>query len=106
MARGIHLAERKTFPARIRVLRRGRTGGILEITVAEGANREVRRICARVGLGVRRLVRASIGKLSLTGIPSGAYRALNQKERRYCQALRSRVLEPEVNAVDDPTGER
>ncbi|MFH0964802.1 MAG: pseudouridine synthase [Planctomycetota bacterium] len=106
MARGVHLAERKTLPAKIRVLRRGRTGGVLEITVAEGANREVRRICARVGLGVRRLIRASIGKLSLAGIPSGAYRTLNQRERRYCHTLRSRVLDKEVKAVDDPTGER
>ena len=106
MAHGVHLAERKTLPTKVRLLRRGRAGGVLEITVAEGANREVRRICARMGLGVRRLVRRSIGKLSLAGIPSGAYRTLNERERKYCRTLRSLVLNTEVKVPNDPTGER
>jgi len=96
LQRPIHLAERKTRPARVRVVRRGRSRSVLDITVAEGANREVRRICARVGLAVKRLVRTRIGRLTLVGIPSGTYRALNRNEQRYCSHLRSQALQPQV----------
>ena len=96
LQRPAHLAERRTHPAKVRVVKRGRARSILDITVAEGANREIRRICARVGLAVKRLVRTRIGKLALTGIPSGTFRTLNGDEHRYCRLLCSRVLQPEV----------
>ena len=93
LRRRVHLAERHTLPARVRLSRRGRRVSTLEITVREGANREVRRICARVGLAVKRLVRTEIGRLRLAGIPKGAYRDLTRNERAYCDKLRQRVLE-------------
>jgi len=91
LGRGVTLAERRTLPAKVRLARRGRHASTLEITVREGANREVRRMCARVGLAVRRLVRTRIGKLRLARIPKGAYRELTGEERAYCDMLRKRV---------------
>lgn len=93
LLRGVHLAERKTLPAKVRVVRRGRKTSTLEITVREGANREVRRMCARVGLAVNRLVRTRIGKLTVARLPKGMYRQLTRNERAYCDELRKRVLE-------------
>jgi len=93
ISRGVRLAERKTLPAKVRVVRRGRKTSTLEITVREGANREVRRICARVGLAVKRLVRTRIGKLTVARLPKGMYRQLTRTERAYCDELRRRVLE-------------
>lgn len=93
ISRGVHLAERKTVRAKVRVVRKGRKTSTLEITVREGANREVRRMCARVGLAVKRLVRTRIGKLTVARLPKGMYRQLTRSERAYCAELRRRVLE-------------
>lgn len=46
----------------------------LEIGLREGKNRQVRRMCAAVGFPVLRLVRASIGALTLDGLPPGQWR--------------------------------
>lgn len=52
----------------------------LSITLAEGQNREVRRLLARVGMKVRRLERTAIGPLKLRGIARGQWRPLDPKE--------------------------
>lgn len=53
---------------------------VLEITLAEGQNREIRRLLARVGLKVRRLERTALGPLKLKGIARGQWRPLDTKE--------------------------
>ena len=45
----------------------------IQLTLTEGKNRQVRRMCAKVGFPVLRLVRMSIGKLKLEGIPRGTF---------------------------------
>lgn len=45
----------------------------IQLTLTEGKNRQVRRMCAKVGFPVLRLVRMSIGRLKLEGIPSGRF---------------------------------
>ena len=57
-------------------------GGTLELELAEGRSRIVRRLCAHFGLGVRRLVRTAYGPVSLGGLAPGAVRALDEAERR------------------------
>lgn len=52
----------------------------LELTLTEGRNRQVRRMTAAVGLPTLRLVRAAIGKLTLTGLQPGAWRDLTVAE--------------------------
>jgi len=53
---------------------------LLEITLAEGQNREIRRLLARVGIKVRRLDRVAIGPLRLKGIARGGWRPLTPPE--------------------------
>jgi 23S rRNA pseudouridine2605 synthase len=60
---------------------------VLDITLGEGRKREVRRLLARVGLRVYRLVRVAVGPIPLTGLPPGQYRYLEEEEMR---ALRAR----------------
>ncbi|MCC7407604.1 MAG: rRNA pseudouridine synthase [Phycisphaeraceae bacterium] len=55
---------------------------ILEITLAEGQNREIRRLLARLGLKVRRLRRVAIGPLRLKGLAVGEWRRLTPKEHQ------------------------
>ncbi len=49
----------------------------LELTLREGKNRQVRRMTAHVGFPTLRLVRASIGRVTLDGLAPGAWRAID-----------------------------
>ncbi len=80
LGRGVWLSEGKTLPARVRIIRGGRNNTILEITLREGRNREVRRVLARLGLPVRSLRRIKIGWLSDPRLKPGKYRRLSNDE--------------------------
>ena len=56
-------------------------GGALEIELAEGRSRVVRRLCAELGLGIRSLRRTGYGPLVLGDLPRGQARALSDRER-------------------------
>ena len=55
----------------------------LEMTLFEGRNRQIRRMCATVGLNVLRLRRVAIGKIPLGSLPAGSWRDLTKEEVRY-----------------------
>lgn len=78
--KGVWLAEGKTGPVRVLVKKRAREGSVLEVTLGEGMNREVRRIFARFGLRVRRLKRIRVGSLGLGALREGQYRLLTPRE--------------------------
>ncbi|MEO8194654.1 MAG: pseudouridine synthase [Gemmatimonadales bacterium] len=59
----------------------------LEVTIAEGKNREIRRFCDALDLAVERLVRTRFGPVSLGALPSGASRALTGRERDIVMAI-------------------
>ena len=50
------------------------------VTIHEGRNRQVRRMCAMAGLTVMRLERISEGKLQLGNLPKGKWRYLTEEE--------------------------
>ena len=54
--------------------------GLLEITIHEGRNRQVRRMCEAAGMHVTRLRRIREGSLSLGDLPSGKWRYLTEAE--------------------------
>ncbi len=60
---------------------------ILLITIYEGKNRQIRRMCEAVGLEIMRLKREKIGKLSIGTLNAGQYRKLNEKEITYLKNL-------------------
>ena len=88
LQRGVWLAEGKTGPIRILVKKRDRESAVVEVTVHEGMNREVRRVFARFGLKVKHLKRLRVGPLALGHLPTGATRLLTPQE---VEALRSSV---------------
>ena len=57
------------------------------ITLRQGKNREIRRVCAWAGLNVMRLERRRIGCVHLEGISRGEYRHLTPEEVAWFQAL-------------------
>jgi len=89
LRRGVHLAEGFARVVSAKVLRQYRQSTLLEIVLAEGRNREIRRILARIGHKVERLKRVALGPLRLADLPLGASRALTPEElRRLQQAAR------------------
>jgi 23S rRNA pseudouridine2605 synthase len=88
---GIWLAEgprlrreaSKTSQARIKILKRGPQHSLVEVTITEGLNREVRRMLARVGLPVKSLKRTRIGKITDYGLGIGKFRLLTHSEVAY-----------------------
>jgi len=71
---------RKTMPADVRVLSKEEDRSALEITLFEGRNRQIRRLCEEAGLETVRLKRMSIGQLKLGGLKVGEYRYLTNDE--------------------------
>ena len=60
--------------------RGGPAGGTLEMSLCEGRSRVVRRVAARLGLGVRSLVRVAYGPIRLGDLPRGRVRPLSRHE--------------------------
>jgi len=52
----------------------------MHITIEEGKNRQIRRMCEAVGLKVHKLKRVAVGPISLGDLKSGRYRSLTKKE--------------------------
>lgn len=77
----ICLDGEKLTPAKVRPLKQGKRRGLLSITIHEGKNRQVRKMCAFAGLKVQRLKRIREGNLSLdsTLLP-GRWRKLSDTE--------------------------
>ena len=59
----------------------------LSISISEGKNREVRRLCEALGLEVLRLVRTRFGPLELGSLPTGSARPLTSRERKLLEAV-------------------
>lgn len=55
-------------------------GGVLSITISQGRNRQIRKMCALCGLRVTKLLRISEGPLSLGELKEGCWRYLSQEE--------------------------
>jgi 23S rRNA pseudouridine2605 synthase len=83
LCRGVWLEDGKTAPAKVRTLGKEPLRGLnlLEITIHEGRNRQVRRMCQAVGLNAASLKRIRFGPLSLDrSLGQGEYRALTAEE--------------------------
>ncbi|MHC4781057.1 MAG: pseudouridine synthase [Planctomycetota bacterium] len=80
LRKGVFLAEGKVVPSRLKTIgyREGSTE--LEVVLAEGRNREVRRIFAKVGHPVKKLVRVAIGPFALGSLAPGKTRILDPAE--------------------------
>lgn len=86
LSEGVEIDGRKTLPASVVVKEKEAGRVVLLITIREGRNRQIRKMCEAVGLEVARLRRISIGPLKLGMLKPGTYRELTSEELR---ALRS-----------------
>ena len=70
-------------PVEVKIAESDETGTVLKMTLHEGRNRQIRKMCEIAGLTVRRLSRVSIGNLKLDGLPVGKWRYLSDDEVEY-----------------------
>ncbi len=83
LRRGVELEDGLTAPARVRRL----GTNLIELTIHEGRNRQVRRMCEAVGHPVLALERVAFGPLGLDGIASGEHRRCSAQEIEVLRAL-------------------
>lgn len=83
---GVELDDGVTAPAKVSLL----GPGLVRLTIHEGRNRQVRRMCAAVGHPVRRLVRVRIGPLRDPHLAPGEWRRLTVAEVRALEAAVTR----------------
>ena len=87
MRHGVDLEDGVVRPRKVTAEKVGRGRWDLTITIAEGRNREVRRLCEALGLEVDRLVRIRFGPVELAGLAPGKVRSLTKVERAALDAL-------------------
>jgi 23S rRNA pseudouridine2605 synthase len=75
---GVDLEDGRTAPAKVSAV----APNLLKITIHEGRNRQVRRMCEAIGHPVVRLVRSRIGPLSDRALKPGEWRPLTMEEVR------------------------
>ena len=80
---GIDIGGYVTKPARVTVIGENKNSTILEISISEGKNRQVRKMCKAVGNPVQELQRVSIGEVRLGRLKEGTFRKLTQAEIEY-----------------------
>lgn len=72
---------------RVTLLDRKQDTAMLEMTIAEGKNRQIRRMCQAAGVTVTRLRRVSEGELQLGSLKTGQWRFLTDQEITYLHSL-------------------
>jgi 23S rRNA pseudouridine2605 synthase len=86
-SRGIAIEDYITTPASLKIVRQAIENSIVEITIHEGKNRQVRKMCAAIGHEVIQLQRTKIGEIGLDYLNPGQWRYLNKKEINYLKTL-------------------
>ena len=105
---GVPLDGKRTLPADVLVVNRDRrdADGVLLITIREGRNRQIRRMCEAVGHPVQRLKRTTFGPIADRKLPVGAWRDLTADEIRKLKApgpaARERLPRPPLRAAASP----
>ena len=89
LIKGVEIDGVVTKRAQVEVLSLDRQSNstLLEITITEGRNREIRKMCEAVGFKVKKLKRISFGGITLDGLSTGEYRHLKPHEIKVLYSL-------------------
>jgi 23S rRNA pseudouridine2605 synthase len=92
LRRGVHIEGGRTSPADVHVgttVKGGRPTTLLTLTIREGRNRQIRKMCSAVGLPVRDLRRIRMGPIGLGRLKPGQWRDLTPEEVRRLKKLKN-----------------
>ena len=82
LRKGVEIEDYVTRPAKVKILKTDSEKNIsrLEITIHEGKNRQVRKMCESINKRVQALHRTKIGNISVKDLKIGEWRYLNKEE--------------------------
>lgn len=78
MAAGVNILGTKTLPCKVKKL----GPNVFNITLTQGLNRQIRRMCSALGYTVKRLQRIRIMNITIEGLPIGEWRELTSGEKK------------------------
>ncbi len=87
LRKGVMIEHRKTHPAEVEVIKYNEKHTWIKITIHEGRNRQIRKMCEAVGYPVVQLKRVSVGKIQLGTLKLGEYRTLTKEEVDYLKSI-------------------
>lgn len=90
-ARGLKIEDYVTSPARLEIIKHIQANTLVQVTIHEGRNRQVRKMCDAVGHQVLKLKRICIGKLRLGDLKTGQWRYLTKEEVDYLYSVEVRA---------------
>ncbi len=85
---GLNIDGERTAPAKINILKNYEEDSILEISIHEGKNRQVRNMCEAIGHPVKKLKRIKVGEIELGELDEGKWRYLNDREIDYIKSIK------------------
>ena len=83
LERGVYIDGKKTAPAKAQLISADKQNALVELTIHEGRNRQVRKMMEAIGYKVLYLQRVAIGNIVLGNLPLGKWRHLNPNEVKY-----------------------
>lgn len=87
LRKGVDIGGFVTSPAKVHVIKQMPRHAIVEISIREGKNRQVRKMFAAIGNKVQALQRTAIGEIKLGRLMEGHYRKLTRQEIEYLKSL-------------------
>lgn len=84
---GIMLDGQKTLPCDIIIISRAPERSVLQITLYEGRNRQIRKMCEQAELDIKRLKRIAVGEINIGMLTPGKWKYLNHNETEYLKSL-------------------
>ena len=86
LSEGLMIDGQITLPADVNLITKEENRNVMQITLYEGRNRQIRKMCEELGLEVIRLKRIAVGNVKLGMLKAGDWRDLNDDELRSLMA--------------------
>ncbi|WP_069997614.1 pseudouridine synthase [Cellulosilyticum sp. I15G10I2] len=87
LRKGVIIDGKITAPAMVEIIEGNQSMTYLSMTIHEGRNRQIRKMCEAVGHSVLKLMRVSIGEITLDDLLIGQYRKLTEDEVNYLKKI-------------------
>ncbi len=81
----------KLKPVKVTVMSQKDGETLLKFILTEGRNRQIRKMCEKVGLRVARLRRISVGELNIGVLPVGKWKYMNHNEEEWMKSLHAEI---------------
>ncbi len=82
------LDDERINPIGVQIIERNEASSLLRITLTQGKNRQIRRMCGKVGLDITKLLRVAVGPITLGGLEEGKWRYLTAEEKRALEKIK------------------